>query len=64
MYASYEVLPVNIIQPILENINKYLYDGNELTSGMNNLITSIIQQGNEVEKKEEDGQYLLTKNKK
>lgn len=63
MYASYEVLPVNIIQPILENINKYLYDGNELTSGMNNLITSIIQQGNEVEKKE-DGQYLLTKNKK
>lgn len=63
IYTSYEALPINNVQSILENINKYLLEGNELTSGMNNLITSIIQQGNEVVKNE-NGQYSLIKDKK
>lgn len=62
IYSSYEVIPKHIVESILYNINKYLCDGNELTKGMDNLITFIIQQGNVV-LKNEDGKYFLKKNK-
>lgn len=60
LYESYDLLPAYKSKSIIDSINSYLAQKNELTDGMNNLIKLIIDQGYPIEKNE-NGFFIWSK---
>jgi tetratricopeptide (TPR) repeat protein len=60
LYESYDLLPAYESKSIIDSINFYLAQKNELTDGMNNLIKHIIDQGYPIEKNE-NGFFIWSK---
>ena len=60
LYESYDLLPAYESKSIIDSINSYLAQKNELTDGMNNLIKHIIDQGYPIEKNE-NGFFIWSK---
>ncbi|WP_178667901.1 hypothetical protein [uncultured Eubacterium sp.] len=60
LYNSFDVLPPYESKHIIDTLNQYIFQGNELTKGMEELITLIIKQGNPV-RENENGFFVWSK---
>lgn len=57
LFTSYDIIPAGNAKSIIDLINEYLREGNEITNGMITLVNGIIEQGYPVVQNDE-GSYV------